>query len=220
MNSSLRNPLNSESVELSTTRSEIPDRTTASSRPTVTTQVRTAPPRRTNEWSPIRSQPNSSTRTCASARRGARLQEPPTESKRVVLDRRDPVQLRVGEGGVLLGVRRQHRRLVTGDVRVLEVAAQRRRHVEVPDLVPRGVAHDAHHPALGLAVLVDAELVGHQVLLGRLKVSEKSWSVPRPTPASTSASSTAPLWTPRRRYDASARAVAGSSAMPWLACWV
>ena len=125
---SLRKPLNSEPVDLSTTRSLNPETTHtrwSSPRPsTVTPGPRSPSPRRTNEWSwpapstSMRSQAYSSTRTSApvAGRRG--VEEVPAERDRVVLGRGDAVLLGVGEGGVLLGVRRQHVGLVAARVRV------------------------------------------------------------------------------------------------------
>ena len=62
-----------------------------------------------------------------------------------------------GERRVLLGVGRQHLRLVAVGVRGREVAVQRGGHVEVADLVARGVAHDAHDARLRLAVAVRSQ---------------------------------------------------------------
>ncbi len=83
--SSTRKPVNSEPVDLSTTRSVSPETTWAPSEDRSTSVVRTSPPRRTNAWSwpapstGIRSQAYSSTRMrapvaagVASSRRRAR----------------------------------------------------------------------------------------------------------------------------------------------------
>ena len=61
------------------------------------------------------------------------------------------------ERRVLLGVGRQHLRLVAVGVRGGEVAVQRGRHVEVVDLVARRVAHDAYDARLRLAVAVRSQ---------------------------------------------------------------
>jgi hypothetical protein len=161
VNSSLRNPLNSESVDLRTTRTCSPEITWVAFRPTVTTQVRTSPPRLTNACWPSRLQAYCSTLHLRLVRGRARFEQPGAQRDRVVLDRGDAVQLGVGEGGVLLGVGGQHLALVTGRVRLGEVAAQRRRHVEVVDLVPRGVATNADDAVLRLAVLVGSQDRGH-----------------------------------------------------------
>ncbi len=168
--------MNSESVELSTTRSCTPLITCSSSRPTVMTAVRTAPPRLTNEWSPMRSHAYCSTRTCACVALGVTLEEPASESEAVVLGRLDAVQLGVGERRVLLRVGRQHLRLVARGVRVGEVAAQRRRHVEVADLVHGRVADDPHHPVLRLAVLVRSQAHSHGSDPSRRRPSRRSRS--------------------------------------------
>ncbi len=84
------------------------------------------------------------------------------QRQRVVLDLADAPLLGEGETRVLLRVGRQHLGLVAGQVRGGEVAAERRRYVEVADLVPIGVAVDAHDSGLGLAVLVVAEHDRHR----------------------------------------------------------
>ena len=115
------------------------------------------------------------------------------------------MQLGVGERGVLLGVGRQHLRLVAGHVGVGELTAQRGRHVEVADLVARRVADDPDDAVLRLAVLVRSQHHGHPPTLEGKRPAGRC---PR-----TSASSTAPQSSPRRTYLARARAVAGSSAI-------
>jgi hypothetical protein len=64
-----------------------------------------------------------------------------------------------GEGvdGVLLGVGRQARAVVAGEVHRLLAAGQRHADVVVDQLMGVAVAEDPHHPVLRLAVLVVAE---------------------------------------------------------------
>ena len=156
VNSSLRKPLNSESVELRRTSSWTPDSTWVSSRPTVTTQC--APRRRGVRTSGHRSGPRRTPRPAPGP------QSPPVHasiSRRPAPARSprssDPVELGVGERGVLLGVGRQHRAWSPVMCASANVAAQRGRHVEVADLVPRGVADDADDAVLRLAVLVRSQ---------------------------------------------------------------
>src|SRR6476659_10601445 len=83
------------------------------------------------------------------------------EGQRELLDGADSLLLGEGEDGVLLGVGGQDRGLVTGDVRVAEVAAQRRGHVQVADLVAWRVSVDANQTVLGFSVLICAQDDGH-----------------------------------------------------------
>ena len=117
------------------------------------------------------------------------------------------MQLGVGERGVLLGVGRQHRGLVAGDVRVGELAAQRRRHVEVADLVARRVPDDPDDAVLRLAVLVGSQ---HRCPADPSAGRRQSDSGPRSSP------SRAPR--PRRRRRSPARGARTRPARgPWPA---
>ena len=225
--SSRRKPLNSEPVDFRTTRSSTPAATSERSRVTSTRAVRTSPPRRTKAWSwpcpstSMRSHACSWTCDERTVRRRRRLEQPGAEGERVVLGRADAVLLRVGERGVLLRVGGQHVRLVAVGVRRREVAAQRRGHGEVADLVARGVAHDPHHARLRLAVAVRSQHDAHPVSLplpAARCASVARARVSSPVASSTSAAVNAPQSSPRSRKSASARAVAGSSRTPDSRC--
>ena len=78
------------------------------------------------------------------------------EGEREVLDLADAFLLRVRVDGLLLRVGRQDARLVADQMGVGEVAAKRRRDVEVANLMASRVAVDPHDAVLGLPILVRA----------------------------------------------------------------
>jgi len=87
--------------------------------------------------------------------------EMPGQGQRIVLDLVHAALHGEGVGRVLLGVCGQHVRLVTAQVRGVEVTPQRGRHVQVPDLMLGPVPHDPDEPGLRLAVLVRSEDDAH-----------------------------------------------------------
>ena len=159
-------PWNSESVELSSTRSVSPDTTCVPpSSPSVTAAVRTSGRSRAKEWSPsafpgvlLDGDPGPRTASCVSTKCRA-------SSGRELLDVADAVLAGERVHGVLLGVGRQHRGVVAVEVHGVHVAGQRDGDVEVVQHVPGRVPVDPHQPDLGLAVLVVAQhsAPGHQL---------------------------------------------------------